>query len=246
MVDTKFGLLPDSEDFRDIEWKSGQVKPESNVDLRNLASPIENQFRLNSCTMQAIVGVMEALQNKEGKEFVDLSRLFGWQMELLLEGTFGLNAGAYIRDGIKVVFETGICKESLWPYDPSKIKEMPPKECFDDASTRKIKKYVRINSLNDARECMTLGFPFVFGHNVYQSTYSQNVMKSGNIPLPSRWRFFDKLLGGHAVSGFGYNDFSENIIVRGSYSNTVGDKGYFYLPYEFFNRYVSDCWAIFK
>ena len=72
----KFTLKRDPEDFRDLLWTPGSVKPAVNTDLRGIASPIEDQQNIGSCTGQAIVGVREAMLNKSKASFVDLSRLF--------------------------------------------------------------------------------------------------------------------------------------------------------------------------
>ena len=240
----KYTLKKDPDDFRDIPWTSGSVKPKSSSDLRPIASPIEDQQNLGSCTMQAIVGCLEALENKRKDKFVDLSRLFGYQMEQIMEGTFGLDSGAYLRDGIKVQVKTGICREDLWPYDVSKFKVMPPQECYVDAATRKIKKYARLHSLQDMKECLSMGFPFVFGVTLFESFESREVAATGIVPMPGKW--FDRQLGGHAMACFGHNDSKQWFIIRNSWGPYWGSGGYGFLPYKYMQRFGSDFWAVLE
>ncbi|CAE7569754.1 unnamed protein product [Symbiodinium pilosum] len=56
----------------------------------------------------------------------------------------------------------------------------------------------------------------------------------------------DQQLGGHAVCAVGYDDFKQCFIVRNSWGEGWGDKGYFYMPYEYMCHpaLASDFWAI--
>jgi C1A family cysteine protease len=239
----RFTLKQDPEDFRDLLWAKGSTDPAARTDLRGIASAVEDQQTIGSCTGQAIVGIREAMLNKSKSKFIDLSRLFTYQMEQIMEGSFGLDAGACIRDGIKVQVKTGICTERLWPYDVSKLKVMPPQECYEDAAKRKIKRYVRLKTLSDVKECLTLGFPCVFGIRIFSSFMSESVSRTGNVPIPG---WFDSKLGGHALAIFGHNDQTQKIIFRNSWGAGWGDSGYGYLPYKYFNKYASDIWAILE
>jgi len=74
---------------------------------------------------------------------------------------------------------------------------------------------------------------------------NNNSAKTGKISLPSK---NDKLLGGHAVIICGYNDNENIFILRNSWGNYWGDKGYFYLPYEYItnNELSGNLWIIIK
>jgi len=68
---------------------------------------------LGSCTGQAIVGALEILENKNKSNFVDLSRLFVYYNERMLERTILIDAGATLRSGIKTMAIYGVCNETL-------------------------------------------------------------------------------------------------------------------------------------
>ena len=53
------------------------------------------------------------------------------------------------------------------------------------------------------------------------------------------------MLGGHAVVAVGYDDFKACLIVRNSWGPSWGDKGYFYLPYDYITpSFAADFWQI--
>ena len=69
--------------------------------------------------------------------------------------------------------------------------------------------------------------------NLYSNFESDYVKKTGIVSMPNA---NETLLGGHAVVCVGYNDNKKVWIMRNSWGINWGDKGYFYLPYE----YITD------
>ena len=65
------------------------------------------------------------------------------------------------------------------------------------------------------------------------------------MPIPNQG---EELLGGHAVALVGFDDNRSVFIVRNSWGEEWGDKGYFYMPYEFIlnPQFASDFWTITK
>jgi len=186
---------------------------------------------------------MEYLENIETNKFVDLSRLFVYYNARVLEGTVDIDNGAYIRDAIKVLAKQGVCEESLWKYDISKFKSKPPTLCYEQASKRKILEYSRLETLEDMKNCLASGFPFIFGFTIYESL--NNMGKDGIATLPEPT---EKSLGGHAVLAVGYDDETKRFLIRNSWGPEWADGGYFTLPYEYLtNRNLSDdFWCIKK
>jgi len=94
------------------------------VDLRvNLTSEIINQGLLNSCSACAIAVAAELYLIKDGQPFIDenasnidASQMFIYYNERVMEDKVDINAPVYIRDGIKSLFDNGICSEKSWPY----------------------------------------------------------------------------------------------------------------------------------
>jgi C1A family cysteine protease len=234
--------LPDQRDFRFAAVRPAARLPKS-VDLRARMSPVEDQGQLGSCTANALAGALEFLELAAGQRLVDLSRLFIYYNERVIEHTVRSDAGAMIRDGIKSLAKQGVCPEKEWPYRPASFAKQPPAACYRHAKQHVISSYHRLSSLNDMRACLAEGFPFVFGFSVYQAFESKTVAKSGVLNLPKRT---EKAAGGHAVCAVGYDDNAKRLWVRNSWGATWGQRGYFTMPYDYVgNRDLADdFWTI--
>jgi len=242
----RYTWKPDLPDQRDHKFGvSAGVALPTKVDLRSTCSPVEDQGDLSSCTGQAIVGALEYLEFKAKQPLVNLSRLFVYYQERVIENSVKVDSGATIRSGIKACNTVGVCHEAIWPYTISKFKIKPTKQAYADAANRKITEYMRINDLPSFRGALAIGFPVVFGFSVYESFESDAVAKTGKVPMPKKT---EKLLGGHAVLAVGYDDTKNWAICRNSWGLNWGIRGYFYMPYAYLtDRNLSDdFWAIRK
>jgi C1A family cysteine protease len=239
----KYGWKPQRPDHRDYLYKviAPEVSLPSVVDLRATCSAVENQGDLGSCTANALVGNLEFLEKKNFQPFQDMSRLFIYYNERLLEHTIHEDSGAALRDGIKSLSKAGCCPEVDWPYDISKFTNRPSLKCYIEALHYKIKSYFAIQTQQEMLTCLADGYPFVFGISVYESFESQDVAKTGIVPMPS---LDERNLGGHAVCAVGYDMNKQVFIVRNSWGAEWGDKGYFYLPFEYMDKLSSDHWTI--
>jgi C1A family cysteine protease len=241
-----YGWVPDVPDQRDYLLSAVLKVPAKlprSVDLRPLCSKVEDQGELGSCTANALAGAIEFLEMKDKVSFQDFSRLFIYYNERALEHTINSDSGAMIRDGVKTMAKQGVCSEKSWSYVVSKFKAKPGAACYKEALDHQITSYHRIVTLDEMRTCLAEGFPFVFGFTVYESFESQQVAKTGivNMPTSKEW-----VLGGHAVLAVGYDDAKQRFIVRNSWGDKWGQKGYFTMPYKYLSdRNLSDdFWTI--
>jgi C1A family cysteine protease len=241
-----YGWKPDLPDHRDVLY--GAVHPvraalPPSIDLRSICPPVEDQGNLNSCTGNALAGVLEILEIKDKVAFQDLSRLFIYYNERVIEHSVQADDGAMIRDGIKTLVKQGVCTEKKWPYVQSNWNKKPLKGCYTEGAKHQVLNYQRMQTVDEMRGCLADGYPFVFGFSVYESFESPQVAKTGVLNLPEPG---EKQVGGHAVVGVGYNDTQKRILVRNSWGANWGQGGYFTIPYDYVaNRNLSDdFWAI--
>jgi C1A family cysteine protease len=214
------------------------------VDLRPNCPPVYDQGQLGSCTGNSIAGAIEFEQMKQKVNAFVPSRLFIYYNERVIENTVNSDAGAQIRDGMKVVAKQGAPPETDWPYDITKFAEKPPTQAYTDAAKNKVMSYQRVNrSLSQFKGCLASGYPFVFGFTVYDSFESAAVAQSGHASMPQPG---ESVAGGHAVACVGYDDQNQWFIVRNSWGDTWGMKGYFTLPYQYLleTNLSDDFWTI--
>lgn len=250
----KLGWMPDIPDARDYIYEAPlQVKrsalPKA-VDLRKKCSPVFNQGNLGSCTANALTAAVEFAKKKQRQKSFRLSRLFLYYNERVMMGTVESDSGAYLRDGIKSLNKDGVCPEKQWKYSDkigpnAPFKQKPTTDCYESALEDRIEKYMRIDlNIQSIKECLAEGFPFVFGFAVYDSFLSASVTETGKMPMPNIRT--ERMRGGHAVMAVGYDDDKQVVIVRNSWGKSWGDKGYFYMPYEFIQspKFCADLWTV--
>ena len=246
MVARVYGWRPDKPDFRDkvcgLRLKKGASK---NVDLRLTGHmpPVYDQGQLGSCTGNAIGGAIEYSLRVQSKHDYVPSRLFIYYNERVIENTVSSDAGAEIRDGIQSVATTGACDESIWPYDISQFTNKPSDQAYNEAKKGIIKKYTRVpQKLANIQNVLSHGIPIVFGATLYNSFESDDVARTGIVPMPQQ---NENVVGGHAILMVGTND--THFIVRNSWGPNWGEGGYCYFPHEYLLNpsLADDFWAIF-
>lgn len=245
----RFGWVPDIPDARDFLYSAPEpvlARLPKKVDLRDKLPPVYDQGQLGSCTANAIAGAFEYdLLRQNLGDFIP-SRLFIYYNERAIEGTIDTDSGAMIRDGIKSVAKIGVCKEASWPYAVAKFRDEPSTAAFTEAGKHKAAVYRRVlPTLHQLQGCLASGYPIVFGFSVYESFESQEVAKSGVVPLPARG---EVVIGGHAVVAVGYDGNSQRFIVRNSWGKTWGQQGYCTMPYGYLTdpQLARDFWAIYS
>lgn len=242
------GWRPDLPDARDLTYaaplsKAAPLPPI--MSLRDKMPPVYDQGALGSCTSNAIGAAVQYARRHQNllPDFVP-SRLFIYYCERLIERTVYYDAGAMIRDGMRVVAKQGSPPETDWPYDISKFAVRPPKLAYLDALNNQVLQYSRVTqSLSQMKGCLAAGFPFVLGFAVYASFMTDEVATTGIMPMPAS---NEDMLGGHAVLAVGYDDVRHTFLIRNSWGPDWGQAGYFEMPYAYLidRQLSSDLWMV--
>jgi len=244
MIKRKYSWKPDITDQRDYIYKPKlRLFSPKKVNLKKHCSKIEDQLDLGSCTSQALAGNMEFLDKKIDGVYTDVSRLFIYYNERKIERCINIDSGAYIRDGIKSLKRWGVCDEKLLPYDISLFKEKPSPECYKQALNRRISVYERIRGVSGMIACLAEGFPVVFGIAIYESFETEEVKRTGIVPMPAK---YEAMMGGHCMLAIGYDTKERRFIVRNSWGIKFGDDGYCYIPFSYVEKFGSDLWTVKK
>jgi len=221
------------------------------INLRRWCSYIEDQERLGSCTANAWGSLLEYNENRyrvSGEPYIDLSRLFIYYNERVIDGSINEDAGAYLVSGAKALRKWGVCPEYKLPYKINKFTERPSDLCYDCALGYRIKGYYRLRTLRDMKTSLSNGMPFVFGFLVFESFETNIVANTGIVPVPDVEH--EQVLGGHAVMAVGYNDYQRRFLVRNSWGRDWGLKGtnagYFTMPYDYItdSDLAGDFWTV--
>jgi C1A family cysteine protease len=234
---------PDDRDYKHRRLAVEKLPPV--VDLRSKCSPVYDQGQLGSCTGNAGA---EAAKLTMKLRFPP-SRLFLYYAVRVIEGTVESDSGAEMRDVCGALNKYGICPESYWPYDISKFAKKPTKKAYTSAEKYKIAEYATFDgdTVDDIRQIRAYlakrSMPVLIGMDVYSSFESDEVARTGIVPVPDTSA--EQYFGGHAVLITGYDDTRRVLIVRNSWGEGWGDKGYFYLPYEYVTKKLAyDTWTL--
>lgn len=153
-----------------------------------------------------------------------------------------------LPNNIKALVESGTTQEVMQALNQALaehetelhaiITQKPSIEANNQAQEHKISRYCSLSiddGLAELKLSLSKGIPFVFGMMVPKSFYI--TPKNGMMPPPAK---DEARLGGHALLAVGYDDEKQVFIVRNSWGEEFGDKGYCYIPYDFFTSSYTD------
>lgn len=254
---SRYGWVPDLPDHRDRIYNleapilAAHQLPHS-VDLSPKMPPIYDQGQLGSCTGNGIARCLEYEAGRQAEPQVTPSRLFIYYAERVIEGTVDQDAGAQIRDGIKVVASEGAPPESVWPYDVSQFAVKPSADAYAAAATHEAIQYRLIVANGPGapmRTAIAAGLPIVFGFSVPASFEGTWDPASTPLPLPGP---NDQIIGGHCVVITGYDFSCTRFAVPAfqcdnSWGSGWGSGGRFWMAWDWFDPWrglASDLWVI--
>ena len=214
------------------EVPQNQVLP-SSVDLRGDFSEIQNQGSQGACTAFSLVSVIEYFLSKILRRKTNLSEAFAYYNARAIRKETEIDEGATFVDIIQSIRDNGVCVEELCPFNQNVYNEKPSDEAYADAERRKITeaKNVCIN-VEDVKSALAQGFPVIISARAFGS-YLSNMNGVLRTPTDAELQDTEKY---HAMVICGYIDKEGYFVVRNSWGTYFGDKGYCYLPYEYFRK----------
>lgn len=206
---------------------------------------ILDQGELGSCVSNSVAYCIRYVRQKEKLSVFDPSRLYIYYYGRLVEGDpIREDTGLYIRTGFQSVQKYSVCSERNWPYIIAKFVEEPNKYAQNAAKQHKTFQYLAVGqTLPELKSCLADGYPVSFGMTVFESFMSTYVATTGKVPVPK----FDaeQQVGGHALTIIGYDDSINCFKIVNSWSDSWGEKGFCYIPYDYIlnSTYVNDFWT---
>jgi C1A family cysteine protease len=262
-----FGLIRDFRDIRDYDLENEKVqvildrlpKPElqsatAKVDWRKWCPPIVDQLDIGGCTANigaSLCGMF--IKRFYNKTFIG-SRMFLYYVTRRIMKLTG-DTGATLRNTMQAISMIGLPPEEYWQYDKKLLDVEPPNHVFSLAENFKAITYYKLDgktpkqTLINIKNSLLIGNPCMFGFSVFNSF--PNVGDGQvDIPFPTK---NDKLEGGHGSGLVGFDDnYSIGsrkgaFILRNSWGEQWGDKGYGWFPYDYvLAGLADDFWTITK
>jgi C1A family cysteine protease len=235
-------LQPDPHHHKHKRYDANQYSPDELpgfVDLRPFLTEVEDQGQVGSCTANALVGAYEYLENRIAENPRDISRLFIYYNERVIENDVRDDNGAMLSDGVKALKKWGACHEDVWPYDETAFANEPAPDAYTEGAEHVVDEAFAVDvDLHAMRQCLAEGYPFVFGLLIDDFEPDEQ----GRISIPAA----DAETGGHAMCCVGYSDEDEVFLVRNSWGSDWGDGGYCYVPYAYMTDpdRIHDLWTI--
>lgn len=204
------------------------------VDPRGDLPPVFDQGQLGSCTANATAACFQYDGILDGNDPGLLSRLWIYYQERKLENDLGQgDTGAIGVDAFKAASTVGVCPETDWPYDISTFEGPVPKAATKDEGHYKLTKpYHLVTPSADAfKAVLSNKQTIAFGFTVYESFESDEVARTGIVPMPDTSS--ESVLGGHEVLCVGYlKDEPNYALVRNSWGDW-GMGGYCLFPWKY-------------
>lgn len=226
--DFKIKLNKEAEVQLQVDYDSNS-ELEASVDLRNLFTTIKSQGEIGSCTVFALSAIYEYILKRSTQKEYDLSERFVFYNTNIKENK--AEKGTSYQDVLKSMETNGICEEIYCPYVEDEISVVPDEKAFENAMTHLVTeaKNVRINH-KDIRLALTDGYPVAISLKVYDSFEDCD---HGFISYPTEAEIISENYGNHAMVICGYSDEDRLYVVRNSWGEDFGDKGYCYIPYSY-------------
>lgn len=204
------------------------------VDLQPQCPAVYDQGQEGSCTANALAFIFDFQRWQQGLTFMTPSRDFIYAQELLREGSFGQDNGAFGGDGIAALQEIGVPPESVWPYTARGYCTSPTPAAIAAAKDNKVRAAELLNpaenGIYEIKHALFHKRPVAFGMTLFESFESEAVARTGHVPDPVRG---EPQLGGHETALVGYDDAQKKFKVRNSWGAGWGQQGYFWVSYKY-------------
>ncbi len=237
-TDYIFNYTRQLEDNRDIKYPTILHKDINTTRVFSLDKTkfkIYDQGKLGSCVSNATSGCINYYNAT-----INPSRLYIYFNARAMNKNINNDTGIAVRDGCKSVFNYHTCNENDWIYDESNFTTMPPLKCYTSSFNYNNFIYYSVSQeLTQLKTCLLSNNPVMFGFMVYTSFMSKDVSGTGIVTMPTETDFIvgenieHKVIGGHCSILVGFDDDKQLFICVNSWSDKWGDKGFFYMPYQY-------------
>lgn len=230
------------------------VQPSKKFDLIAACPAVQTQHGDRSCAAQAVVSAIEFVQKKQnGGPYDNWSRLFVYynarrgdlchvkpahKPKLSLD-----DLGASLKSAIIAADRFGVCLEKDWPYQEDRAGKPPSEAAYSAAKLHRISRYRLSNDIEELKQCLSSGFPFVFSFK-YPVSYPKTPHNKGFVEMPETPPEGDSST--HSAMAVGYDDHARRISFQNSRGTRWGKRGYGSMSYDYITNpeLCADLWTI--
>jgi hypothetical protein len=210
------------------------------IDLRSKGGcpAVINKLELNTSSVSSVCNAIRFLmKQKNMKDFLP-SRLYLYYFSRLIENKLENNREVKFRNIFKAIKNYGICSEKDYQYDFAKVNDKP-----NIVGTTEINfRYTLIKEdIHEIKIYLNKNLPIVFNFDIFTNFYNEDVSKTGYIKMP---KHKERPIGKSSATIYGYRNSSKSFICMNNIGNEWGDRGFFYLPYEYVKKYAYDFYVL--
>ena len=206
------------------------VQPADAIDLRKYCTPVGDQGQTSRCSAFAWTHATELVTNMKAGSAPRLSPSFTMLEFQRLQGDAKDYRYAYSGgDGTiggpdpgKMLVEQGTCRQELWP-DSNEVPATSERVLLSDARQHRLDGVPHPIALDDVRKVLSAGCPVQVSINTgttFSDVGRDGVFNAAEAPSGRHGR--------HAMLMVGYT--GNFFIVKNSWGEEWGDKGYCYIP----------------
>lgn len=202
-------------------------------------TPVSDQGQLGTCVANGTADSFEIIRGiADPANVKQLSRLFVYWNARLYDKDTAHDNGTYVSNAMQSLVDYGICEESSWVYDESKVFTQPHLTAYKEAddNTLKAANFYKIitagqGRLSDMEAAIRANHPVVFGTNVGDNLENYNGDPNIALTLPKT------SLGGHCMVAMGVRrNPNLQFYIRNSWGASWGIGGHVW----FDGSYLAD------
>lgn len=202
---------------------------------------VRDSGREGSCVGFALAAALEEQIRKAHARDVTISPRYIYYCARARGGfPIDCDTGAHLKDAVDVLLGKGAVAEDVWPYQPGQFA-IHPSETVERAAHYRLSWALPIRSIGGLKTALRRGWSVVGGLCLFPSAETQEVARTGRIPMPGP---SEPVRSAAAVCFVDFDDARERLKFLPPWGPTWGDEGYGYVSYDYAWCFLSDVWAV--
>ena len=225
--------------FTDFVNKYKKEKLPTWIDLRtsNGCPAIINKQNTNISSIISVSNAIRFLLRKRNDDFQP-SILYMYYFSRLLSNNLNQNVKVNYVDIFNSINTYGICSEKDYKYDINKINDKPE---IIGSNKYEIEFHEVKKNVDDIKKILIDGKPVLMSCQIFRQFTSNEASDSGKIKLP---HLCEKNIGVLECCIYGYRDSNKAFICMSNLGTNIGEKGFFYFPFDYVKKYSYQLYSI--